>query len=214
MSGTQVRNETAIVTPRARTLDMKLEVVVIPVSDVDRAKRFYGDLGWRLDADFVVGDEFRAVQTPPGSSCSIYFGKGVTSAVPGSAQRLYLIVSDIEAARAELVDRGAEVSEVFHRAVGEGVEKLVLVPAWREGGALFDKTERSALASAETVTRVAETAAVFDQKQLADLTLAIGLMNHLQPDDDQLPRHAGCGQAIAPNTRQDGWRSESLFCKG
>jgi catechol 2,3-dioxygenase-like lactoylglutathione lyase family enzyme len=76
---------------------MKLEVVVIPVSDVDRAKRFYSNLGWRLDADFVRGDEFRVVQfTPPGSSCSIHFGTGVTSAVPGSAQGLYLIVSDIE----------------------------------------------------------------------------------------------------------------------
>jgi catechol 2,3-dioxygenase-like lactoylglutathione lyase family enzyme len=96
---------------------MKLEVVVIPVSDVDRAKRFYGDLGWRLDADFVVGSEFRVVQfTPPGSPCSIHFGTGVTSAVPGSAQRLYLIVSDIEAARAELVEHGVEVSEVFHLA--------------------------------------------------------------------------------------------------
>jgi catechol 2,3-dioxygenase-like lactoylglutathione lyase family enzyme len=117
MSSTQVRSETAIETPRARRVDMKLEVVVIPVSDVDRAKRFYGDLGWRLDADFVVGDEFRVVQfTPPGSPCSIHFGTGITSAVPGSAQGLYLVVSDIEAARAELVDRGADVSEVFHRA--------------------------------------------------------------------------------------------------
>jgi catechol 2,3-dioxygenase-like lactoylglutathione lyase family enzyme len=117
MSSTQVRSETAIETPRARTVDMKLEVVVIPVSDVDRAKRFYGDLGWRLDADFVIGDEFRVVQfTPPGSPCSVHFGTGVTSAVPGSAQRLYLIVSDIEAARTELVERGVEVSEVFHHA--------------------------------------------------------------------------------------------------
>ena len=117
MNSTQVRSETAIETPRARTVDLKLEVVVIPVSDVDRAKRFYGDLGWRLDADFVVGDEFRVVQfTPPGSPCSIHFGTGVTSAVPGSARRLYLVVSDIEAARAELVDRGVDVSEVFHRA--------------------------------------------------------------------------------------------------
>jgi catechol 2,3-dioxygenase-like lactoylglutathione lyase family enzyme len=97
MSSTQVRSETAIETPRARRVDMKLEVVVIPVSDVDRAKRFYSNLGWRLDADFVRGDEFRVVQfTPPGSSCSIHFGTGVTSAVPGSAQGLYLIVSDIE----------------------------------------------------------------------------------------------------------------------
>ena len=111
---------TAIETPRARTVDMKLEVVVIPISDADRAKRFYSNLSWRLDADFVVGDMFRVLQfTPPGSSCSIHFGTGVTSAVPGSAQGLYLVVSDIEAARAELVGRGVEVSQVFHRWVGE-----------------------------------------------------------------------------------------------
>jgi catechol 2,3-dioxygenase-like lactoylglutathione lyase family enzyme len=116
MSSTQVRSETAIETPIARKVDMKLEVVVIPVSDVDRAKRFYGSLGWRLDADFIVGDEFRVVQlTPPGSPCSIHFGTGLTSAVPGSLRGLYLVVSDIEAARAELVDRGVEVSELFHR---------------------------------------------------------------------------------------------------
>jgi catechol 2,3-dioxygenase-like lactoylglutathione lyase family enzyme len=98
-------------------VDMKLEVVVIPVSDVDRAKRFYGDLGWRLDADFVIGNEFRAVQfTPPGSPCSIHFGTGITPAVPGSTRGLYLIVSHIEAARGELAGRGVDVSEVFHRA--------------------------------------------------------------------------------------------------
>src|SRR5262245_13250336 len=117
MSSTQVRSETAIETSKAPTVDMKLEVVVIPVAEVDRAKRFYGGLGWRLDADFVVGDEFRVVQfTPPGSPCSIHFGKGITSAVPGSARGLYLVVSDIEAARAGLVGRGVDVSEVFHRA--------------------------------------------------------------------------------------------------
>jgi catechol 2,3-dioxygenase-like lactoylglutathione lyase family enzyme len=98
------------------SLDMKLEVVVIPVSDVDRAKRFYGGLGWRLDADFAVGDGFRVVQfTPPGSSGSIHFGTGLTPSAPGSA-RGYFVVSDIEAARADLVERGVEVSEVFHRA--------------------------------------------------------------------------------------------------
>jgi catechol 2,3-dioxygenase-like lactoylglutathione lyase family enzyme len=117
MSSTQVGGKTAIETSRARTVDMKLEVVAIPVADVERAKRFYGDLGWRLDADFVVGNEFRGVQfTPPGSPCSIHFGKGVTSAEPGSASGLYLVVSDIDAARAELIDRGVDVSEVFHRA--------------------------------------------------------------------------------------------------
>jgi catechol 2,3-dioxygenase-like lactoylglutathione lyase family enzyme len=98
------------------SVDMQLEVVVIPVSDVDRAKRFYSSLGWRLDADFAVGSQFRVVQfTPPGSPCSIHFGTGVTSAAPGSAQ-VYLIVTDVEAARAEIARRGVEVGEVFHRA--------------------------------------------------------------------------------------------------
>ena len=96
-------------------MDMKLEVTVLPVSDVDRAKRFYGSLGWRLDADFATGDDWRVVQfTPPGSPCSIFVGKGVTSAVPGSVQGNFLIVDDVAAARADLVRRGADVSEVFH----------------------------------------------------------------------------------------------------
>jgi catechol 2,3-dioxygenase-like lactoylglutathione lyase family enzyme len=100
-------------------VDMKFEIVVIPVSDVDRAKEFYGRLGWRLDADFANGKDFRIIQfTPPGSGCSIIFGKNVTAAAPGSAQGLYLIVSDIAAARAELLGRGVEVSEVFHDAGG------------------------------------------------------------------------------------------------
>jgi catechol 2,3-dioxygenase-like lactoylglutathione lyase family enzyme len=117
----QAHRKAAIGTPRALTLDMKIEVVVLPVLDVDRAKRFYSNLGWRLDADFVRGDTFRVVQlTPPGSSCSIHFGTGITVAIPGSARGLYLVVADIETARAELVARGADVSEVFHRWVGEG----------------------------------------------------------------------------------------------
>jgi catechol 2,3-dioxygenase-like lactoylglutathione lyase family enzyme len=98
---------------------MKFEVVVIPVSDVDRAKEFYGKLGWRLDADYDSGKDFRVIQfTPPGSGCSIIFGKNVTPAAPGSAQGLYLIVSDIQAARKELLGRGVEISEVFHDAAG------------------------------------------------------------------------------------------------
>jgi catechol 2,3-dioxygenase-like lactoylglutathione lyase family enzyme len=96
-------------------VDMKLEATVIPVSDADRAKEFYGRLGWRLDADFPFDNGFRIIQfTPPGSGCSIQFGTNITSAAPGSARGLYLIVSDIEAARGELVAHGAEVSEVFH----------------------------------------------------------------------------------------------------
>jgi len=100
-------------------VDLKLEIVVIPVSDVDRAKEFYGTLGWRLDADFASGDDFRVIQfTPPGSGCSVIFGKNVTAAAPGSAQGLYLIVSDIVAARDQLRGRGVEISEVFHDAGG------------------------------------------------------------------------------------------------
>ena len=96
-------------------MDLRLEVVVIPVSDVDRAEEFYGGLGWRLDADFPFDNGFRVVQfTPPGSGCSVQFGTKITSAAPGTAQGLYLIVSDIEAARSDLAARGAAVSEVFH----------------------------------------------------------------------------------------------------
>ena len=94
----------------------RLEVIVIAVADIDRAKRFYSDLGWRLDGDYAGGSEFRGVQfTPPGSPCSIHFGKGITAAAPGSSSGLMLVVADIAAACAELIDRGVKVSEVFHR---------------------------------------------------------------------------------------------------
>ena len=117
MSTTQTINEQGTQVPSAATVDLKLEVVVIPVSDVDRAKRFYEGLGWRLDADFAGGENWRGVQmTPPGSPCSIHFGTGITQAVPGSIQNLYLVVSDMEAARGELIRRGATVSEAFHFA--------------------------------------------------------------------------------------------------
>jgi catechol 2,3-dioxygenase-like lactoylglutathione lyase family enzyme len=101
--------------PEAGTVDMNLEVVTLPVSDVDRAKAFYQNLGWRLDADIVRGENFRAVQfTPPHSGCSVAFGKGLTTGEPGSVQRLILVVSDVDAARADLAQRGIDVSEVFH----------------------------------------------------------------------------------------------------
>src|SRR4051812_49983620 len=103
MSITQLRSENAIETPKAQMVDMKLEAVVIPVSDVDRAKRFYGELGWRLDADFVIGSEFRAIQfTPPGPPCPIHFGKGITPAPPGPATGLNLSFSAIKAPRPPL----------------------------------------------------------------------------------------------------------------
>jgi catechol 2,3-dioxygenase-like lactoylglutathione lyase family enzyme len=101
--------------PKPGNIDMALEVVTLPVSDIDRAKRFYESLGWRTDADIEVGDSFRVVQvTPLHSSCSIAFGKGLTTAPPGSAQRLLLVVRDIGTAREDLVGRGVDVSEVFH----------------------------------------------------------------------------------------------------
>jgi catechol 2,3-dioxygenase-like lactoylglutathione lyase family enzyme len=114
MSTDEVRSNDAASIAR---VDTKLEIVVIPVSDVDRAKEFYGRLGWRLDADFDNHDNFRVIQfTPPGSACSVIFGKNVTAAAPGSVQGLYLIVSDIAATRSELLGRGVKISEVFHDA--------------------------------------------------------------------------------------------------
>jgi catechol 2,3-dioxygenase-like lactoylglutathione lyase family enzyme len=115
MDDTATRNEGAARGPAAATIDLKLEVVIIPVSDVDRAKRFYGGLGWRLDADFADDDGWRVVQaTPPGSPCSILFGSGITTAAPGSVQGSFLIVDDVQAARAQLVERGVDMSEAFH----------------------------------------------------------------------------------------------------
>jgi catechol 2,3-dioxygenase-like lactoylglutathione lyase family enzyme len=115
MSSVEVSSEGATGTAPVTAGEFKLEVVVLPVSNVDRAKEFYGVLGWRLDADIARGDDFRVVQfTPPGSGCSIQFGTNISSAAPGSAQSLYLIVANVDEARDELLARGVEVSEVFH----------------------------------------------------------------------------------------------------
>jgi catechol 2,3-dioxygenase-like lactoylglutathione lyase family enzyme len=115
MSSAQASNETLTPIPTTQPVDLKLEVVIIPVSEVDRAKRFYERLGWRLDADFANDQGWRVVQlTPPGSPCSIIFGKGITTAEPGSVQGSFLIVDDIDAARADLVGRDVDVSAVFH----------------------------------------------------------------------------------------------------
>jgi predicted enzyme related to lactoylglutathione lyase len=128
---TSTQNERTAETSIAGALDMKLEIVLIPVSDVDRAKQFYSKLGWRLDIDFRSGDDYRVIQfTPPGSGCSIMIGKNITPAAPGSVKALHLIVSNIEAVRNELIRRGIEVSEpfhdtggVFHHADGKNVVK-------------------------------------------------------------------------------------------
>jgi catechol 2,3-dioxygenase-like lactoylglutathione lyase family enzyme len=119
MDTTQVNNEIAIRPSTVQPTEMTIEVVVIPVSDVDRAKRFYADLGWRLDMDITADQQYRVIQfTPPSSSCSIIFGRGITTAAPGSVQGVHLIVSDIVAARAQLLSQGIEVSEPFYDAGG------------------------------------------------------------------------------------------------
>jgi len=133
-----IKESTPAEAKAAPAVDLKLEIVVIPVSDVERAKRFYAKLGWRLDADFAGPDDYRVIQfTPPGSNASLIFGKNVTSAAPGSAQGLYLIVSDIEAARKELLGRGVEISEVFHGASGvyAGTDEPYLFGQTRVSGA-------------------------------------------------------------------------------
>src|SRR5262245_61734988 len=118
-TGSVPMKDTSSVDPKVAPIDMKFEIVVLPVSDVARAKEFYTKLGWRLDADFAHENDVRVIQfTPPGSACSVIFGKNVTAAAPGSAQGLYLVVSDIEAARKALLERGIAVSEIFHN---EGV---------------------------------------------------------------------------------------------
>ena len=119
MSSIDVRSETSSRSSEAGPMNMKLEVVVVPVSDVDRATRFYASLGWHVDADYAGGDEFRIVQlTPAGSACSIIIGTGVTAALPGSIDSLVLVVDDVETAREQLVARDVDVSEVFHDAGG------------------------------------------------------------------------------------------------
>src|SRR5579859_2573320 len=119
MASTLTQQGDTATTSQPTTFDMSLEIVVIPVADADRSKRFYGELGWRLDIDFRSGDDYRVIQyTPPGSGCSIIFGRNITKATPGSLQGLYLVVSDIEIARDELLRRGVRVSELFHDTGG------------------------------------------------------------------------------------------------
>src|SRR5437016_1295324 len=150
MSTTAVVSNEATSNAKAATFDMKFEIVVIPVSDVDRAKQFYTKLGWRLDADYDNGKDFRVIQfTPPGSGCSVIFGKNVTAAAPGSAQGLYLIVSDVQAARDELLHRGVAISEVFHDAAGvyAGADEPYLFGRLRASGADPDHRSYRSFAS-------------------------------------------------------------------
>lgn len=150
MATLDIDREAAITPSKSRNIDLKLEIVVIPVSDVDRAKAFYARLGWRLDADFASGDDWRVIQfTPPGSACSVIFGKNVTAAAPGSARGLYLIVSDLEAARKDLLDRGIEVSAPFHGGgdVHAGQDEPYLFGSLRVNGADPKRASYSSFAS-------------------------------------------------------------------
>ena len=134
---------------RVAPVDMKFEIVVIPVSDVDRAKEFYAKLGWRLDADYDDGKGYRVVQfTPPGSGCSVIFGRNVTAAAPGSVEGLYLVVSDIEAARKAMLDRGVQISEVFHNdGVYAGTDEAYLFGRVRVSGPDPDRRSYRSFAS-------------------------------------------------------------------
>jgi catechol 2,3-dioxygenase-like lactoylglutathione lyase family enzyme len=150
MTMTEERIDAPTGTPKAATVAMKFEIVVIPVADVDRAKAFYASLGWRLDADYDAGADFRVIQfTPPGSGCSVIFGRNVTAAAPGSAQGLYLIVSDVEAARTDLLGRGVKVSEVFHGADGvyAGPDEPYLFGRIRVGGPHPERSSYRSFAS-------------------------------------------------------------------
>jgi catechol 2,3-dioxygenase-like lactoylglutathione lyase family enzyme len=134
MSSAESSSESTVASPPVKAGELRLEVVVIAVTDVDRAKQFYETLGWRLDADLAIDDDYRVVQlTPPGSACSIIFGAGVTSTPPGSSEGLQLSVYDIDQVRADLIGRGVEVSETFHDVTGvfhhAGTEGRVSGPA-------------------------------------------------------------------------------------
>ncbi|MDN4983045.1 VOC family protein [Bradyrhizobium arachidis] len=146
----EIKRDVETEVSKSRRTDLKLEVVVISVSDVDRAKAFYAKLGWRLDADFASADGWRVIQfTPPGSTCSVIFGTNVTSAAPGSAQGLYLIVSDLEAARQDLLTRGVKVSKPFHGGgdVHAGTDEPYLFGRIRLGGADPERGSYSSFAS-------------------------------------------------------------------
>lgn len=192
-------------------MDMKLEVLVVPVSDVDRAKRFYRSLGWRLDADFPFDNGFRVVQfTPPGSTCSVQFGTKMTSAAPGSAQGLYLIVSDIAAAREDLVARGVEVSEVFHaRTPGaqfqrDGTSGRISGPAPDHASyrsfATFSDEDGNGWLLQEITTRLPGRGLSFDLETLTEL---------LQEAEN---RH-GSYEPTAPKHHWSGWYAAYILAR-
>ena len=200
---TQIGNKRATQIPSAATVDLKLEVVVIPVSDVDRSKRFYGSLGWRLDADFANNAGWRVVQfTPPGSPCSIQFGKGVTTAAPGSVKNLYLVVSDIEAARGELTGRGVDVSEAFHFTALGGPRATGPAPDGRSYGtyASFSDPDGNSWLLQEVGTRLPGRGTNPDVAGLTELLR-------------EAEEHHGKYEATAPKHHWSGWYAAYILAR-
>ena len=184
--------------------DLKLEVVVIPVSDVDRSKRFYEGLGWRLDADFSGPNNWRVVQfTPPGSPCSIHFGHGVTTAAPGSFKNLYLVVSDIDTARAELSSHGAEVSGVFHFDGFGGSPVPGHAPGGQSYGSLasFSDPDGNSWLLQEITTRL-------PGRGLSNLDVAS--LTELLRDAEQ---HHGQYEPTAPKHHWSGWYAAYIVAR-
>jgi catechol 2,3-dioxygenase-like lactoylglutathione lyase family enzyme len=206
MSSPQVSNQAT----DTATLETKLEVFVIPVSDVDRAKRFYTNLGWRLDADFATGDSWRVVQvTPPGSPCSILFGKGITTVAPGSAQGMLLIVSDVAAARAELVGHDVDVSEVFHFDAGglHVVGKNGRVPGPQPDGrsystfASFSDPDGNGWLLQEIKTRLPGRGTSLDIESMTELLR-------------EAEQHHGAYEASAPKHHWSDWYAAYIVARG
>jgi catechol 2,3-dioxygenase-like lactoylglutathione lyase family enzyme len=212
MSSTQMPNEQANRIPSAAKVDTKLEVIVIPVSDVDRAKRFYESLGWRLDGDFADGESWRVVQlTPPGSPCSIMFGKGLTTEVPGSVQGTFLVVDDIEEARAELIGRGVAVSEVFHFQGGlhvDGTDGRVPGPgpegrSYRTWASFSDPDGNTWLLQ-EIKTRLP--GRVTDRGLVTDVASLTELLRETE-------EHHGAYEATAPKHHWSGWYASYIVAR-
>ena len=203
MSSTHTLDEQVNPSAATEAVDLKLEVVMRPVSDVDRAKRFYGSLGWRLDADFSDGADWRVVQfTPPGSPCSIQFGKGVTTAQPGSAQGLYLVVSDIEAARAALAGNRVDVSEVFHYAAVRGPRVPGPDPERRSyrSWASFSDPDGNGWLLQEIRTRIPG----------RGLSVDIATLTELLREAEQ---HHGVYEATAPKHHWSGWYAAYIVAR-
>jgi catechol 2,3-dioxygenase-like lactoylglutathione lyase family enzyme len=209
MSSTQMSSERAAEVPGVAKVETKLEVVVIPVSDVDRAKGFYQSLGWRVDADFTNNDDWRVVQlTPPGSPCSVFIGKGLTAAAPGSVQGTFLAVDNVAAARAELIGYGADVSEVFHfesNLIRAGLTKGRVPGPDPEGRsylsfASFSDPDGNSWLLQEITTRLPGRGFSSDVATLTEILR-------------EAEEHHGAYEAVAPKHHWSGWYSAYIVAR-